>query len=75
MNIDTDLQWAYWDGIRAYYADKKDYLQGQIGNPEGEAIPNKESYDPRVWTREAEKSFVTRLKDAFEDLNNINRNA
>ncbi|MEO9804846.1 MAG: class II fructose-bisphosphate aldolase [Reichenbachiella sp.] len=75
MNIDTDLQWAYWDGIRNYYADKKDYLQGQIGNPEGDDSPNKKFYDPRVWTREAEKSFVARLKDAFEDLNNINRNA
>lgn len=75
MNIDTDLQWAYWDGIRGYYADKKDYLQGQIGNPEGSDSPNKKFYDPRVWTREAEKSFVARLKDAFEDLNNINRNA
>lgn len=75
MNIDTDLQWAYWDGIRNYYADKKDYLQGQIGNPEAADSPNKKFYDPRVWTREAEKSFVARLKDAFEDLNNINRNA
>lgn len=75
MNIDTDLQWAYWDGVKNYYQKNEGYLQGQIGNPEGDDSPNKKFYDPRVWTREAEKSFVTRLKDAFEDLNNINRNA
>ncbi|MEO9967784.1 MAG: class II fructose-bisphosphate aldolase [Reichenbachiella sp.] len=75
MNIDTDLQWAYWAGIKNYYEDKKGYLQGQIGNPDASDGPNKKYYDPRVWTREAEKSFVARLKDAFEDLNNINRNA
>ncbi|WP_456459336.1 class II fructose-bisphosphate aldolase [Reichenbachiella sp.] len=75
MNIDTDLQWAYWDGVKNYYRKNEGYLQGQIGNPEGDDSPNKKFYDPRVWTREAEKSFVARLKDAFEDLNNINRNA
>lgn len=75
MNIDTDLQWAYWDGVKNYYQKNEGYLQGQIGNPDGEDSPNKKFYDPRVWTREAEKSFVARLKDAFEDLNNINRNA
>lgn len=75
MNIDTDLQWAYWDGVKNYYQKNEGYLQGQIGNPEGDDSPNKKFYDPRVWTREAEKSFVARLKDAFEDLNNINRNA
>lgn len=74
MNIDTDLQWAYWEGVKNYYNEKKDYLQGQIGNPEGEDSPNKKFYDPRVWSREAEKSFVSRLKLAFEDLDNINRN-
>ena len=75
MNIDTDMQWAYWDGVRAYEASKHDYLQGQIGNPEGDDKPNKNSYDPRKWVRAAEKSFVERLKGAFEDLNCINRNA
>jgi fructose-bisphosphate aldolase, class II len=75
MNIDTDMQWAFWDGIRAYYESKKGYLQGQIGNPEGDDKPNKKYYDPRVWLREGEKTFVTRLKQAFEDLNCIGRNA
>ena len=75
MNIDTDTQWAFWDGIRAFYASKEGYLQGQIGNPEGGDSPNKKYYDPRVWLREAEKTFVTRLKIAFEDLNNINTNS
>lgn len=75
MNIDTDMQWAFWDGIRSYYEAKKGYLQGQIGNPDGADKPNKKYYDPRVWLREAEKSFVTRLKQAFDDLNCIGRNA
>lgn len=75
MNIDTDTQWAFWDGIRKYYQTKEGYLQQQIGNPDGEDIPNKKQYDPRVWLREAEKSFVARLKLAFEDLNNIGTNA
>ena len=75
MNIDTDMQWAYWDGVRTYEAAKHDYLQGQIGNPTGEDKPNKNNYDPRKWLRAAEKSFVERLKLAFEDLNCINRNA
>ena len=75
MNIDTDMQWAFWDGIRMYYKKNEGYLQGQIGNPEGDDKPNKKFYDPRVWLREGEKSFVTRLKEAFEDLNCVNRNA
>jgi fructose-bisphosphate aldolase class II len=75
MNIDTDMQWAYWDGVRQYEATKHDYLQGQIGNPEGEDKPNKSVYDPRKWVRAAEKAFVERLKGAFEDLNCINQNA
>jgi fructose-bisphosphate aldolase class II len=75
MNIDTDMQWAYWDGVRAYEASKHDYLQGQIGNPEGDDKPNKNVYDPRKWVRAAEKTFVERLKGAFEDLDCINRNA
>lgn len=75
MNIDTDMQWAYWEGVKDYYEAKKDYLQGQIGNPEGEEKPNKKYYDPRVWLRKGEETFVKRLKLAFEDLNCINRNA
>jgi fructose-bisphosphate aldolase class II len=74
MNIDTDLQWAFWDGVRNYEAQNKGYLQGQIGNPDGDDIPNKKFYDPRKWLREGEKSFVTRLKQSFADLNCINRN-
>ncbi|MCK4990815.1 MAG: class II fructose-bisphosphate aldolase, partial [Bacteroidales bacterium] len=61
MNIDTDTQWATWDGIRTFEAAKHDYLQGQIGNPEGEDKPNKKFYDPRVWLREGEKSMIERL--------------
>jgi fructose-bisphosphate aldolase class II len=75
MNIDTDMQWAYWDGVRNYYESKKGYLQTQIGNPDGDDKPNKKFYDPRVWLREGEKTFVTRLKQAFEDLNCIGKNA
>lgn len=74
MNIDTDTQWAFWDGIRAYEAANRDYLQGQIGNPEGEDVPNKKKYDPRVWLREGEKTMVERLKLAYEDLNALNKN-
>ncbi len=72
MNIDTDLQWAFWEGIKDYYKSKESYLQGQIGNPEGEDSPNKKYYDPRVWLRKAEETFVKRLTVAFEDLNCIN---
>lgn len=75
MNIDTDMQWAFWDGVKNYYEDKKDYLQAQIGNPEGDDKPNKKNYDPRKWLRAAEQSFVDRLKTAFEDLNCIDKNA
>ena len=75
MNIDTDMQWAFWDGVRNYYEAKKGYLQSQIGNPEGEDSPNKKYYDPRVWLREGEKEFINRLKEAFTDLNCNNRNA
>lgn len=74
MNIDTDTQWAYWDGVRKYEKEFHDYLQGQIGNPEGPDKPNKKKYDPRVWLREGEKAMIERLKVAFEDLNCINRN-
>lgn len=74
MNIDTDTQWAFWDGVRQYEKKNHDYLQGQIGNPEGDDKPNKKKYDPRVWVREGEKALIERLKIAFEDLNCINRN-
>ena len=74
MNIDTDTQWAMWDGVRRYDAKYHEYLQGQIGNPEGDDKPNKKYYDPRKWLREGEKSMIERLKIAFEDLNNIDRN-
>jgi len=75
MNIDTDTQWAFWEGVLNFYKANEGYLQRQIGNPEGEDSPNKKYYDPRKWLREGEKSLVKRLKMAFEDLNNINRNA
>ena len=73
MNIDTDTQWAFWEGVMNYYKKNQGYLQGQIGNPEGEDKPNKKYYDPRVWLREGEKSIVERLKIAFSDLNCLNR--
>lgn len=74
MNIDTDTQWAFWDGVRKYESANHAYLQGQIGNPEGDDKPNKKKYDPRIWLREGEKSVIDRLKIAFEDLNCIDRN-
>lgn len=72
MNIDTDLQFAYTEGIRDYMGKHVDYLKSQIGNPEGLEVPNKKYYDPRKWLREGEITFKTRLKKAFEDLNNVN---
>ncbi len=72
FNIDTDLQWAFWDGVLRYYQENSGYLQGQIGNPEGPDMPNKKFYDPRNWLRKGELSFVNRLQHAFEELNNIN---
>ncbi|MBR5832242.1 MAG: class II fructose-bisphosphate aldolase [Bacteroidales bacterium] len=74
MNIDTDTQWAMWEGVMAYYKDKEAYLQGQIGNPEGDDKPNKKYYDPRAWLRKGEESVVKRLLVAFQDLNAMNRN-
>jgi len=71
MNIDTDTQWASWDGVRTYEAENRDFLQGQIGNPTGEAAPNKKFYDPRVWLRAGQSSMVTRLEKAFADLNAV----
>ncbi len=75
MNIDTDLQWAFWEGVLANYKKSEAYLQGQLGNPEGEEKPNKKFYDPRVWLRKGEETFIKRLEIAFDDLNCINRNA
>ncbi len=72
MNIDTDLQFAFTEGIRDYMNDKIDYLKNQIGNPEGSDQPNKKHYDPRKWLRMGEETFKSRLKKAFEDLNNVN---
>ncbi|ORX54718.1 fructose-bisphosphate aldolase, class II [Piromyces finnis] len=72
MNIDTDTQWAYWSGVNNFYNKKKDYLQNQIGNPEGNDKPNKKYYDPRSWLREGEKSMVERIKEACINLNNVN---
>ncbi len=74
MNIDTDLQWGFTTGVRDYFANYTDYVQKQIGNPEGDDIPNKKYYDPRKWMREGELTFIERLTKSFEDLNNINRN-
>ncbi|MBN1984878.1 MAG: class II fructose-bisphosphate aldolase [Prolixibacteraceae bacterium] len=71
MNIDTDTQWAYWKGVRDFEEANHGYLQGQIGNPEGEDKPNKKFYDPRVWVRKAEESMIARLKVAFDDLNAV----
>ncbi|RQP09770.1 MAG: class II fructose-bisphosphate aldolase [Chryseobacterium sp.] len=72
MNIDTDLQFAYTQGILEYMVEKEDYLNSQVGNPDGEDLPNKKYYDPRVWVRKGEETFVKRLEEAFEDLNNVN---
>lgn len=72
MNIDTDLQFAYTEGIRDYMTEKLEYLKSQIGNPEGDDKPNKKFYDPRVWVRKGEETFNARLVQAFEDLNNVN---
>ena len=74
MNIDTDLQWSFWEGVLNNYKKNEGYLQGQLGNPEGADKPNKKQYDPRVWLRKGEENFINRLEVAFEDLNCINRN-
>lgn len=73
MNIDTDTQWAAWDGVKSYYHANEGYLQGQIGNPDGDDKPNKKYYDPRVWLRKMEDNFSTRLEQAFADLNCLDR--
>ena len=74
MNIDTDLQWAFWEGVLQNYKKNEAYLQGQLGNPEGADKPNKKYYDPRVWLRK-EKKLSLKDEVAFDDLNCINRNA
>jgi fructose-bisphosphate aldolase class II len=71
MNIDTDTQYAFTEGVRDYMLEKKEYVSRQIGNPDGDDIPNKKYYDPRKWVREGELTFITRLEKAFADLNNI----
>jgi fructose-bisphosphate aldolase class II len=72
MNIDTDCQWAFWNGIREYEVKNHDFLQGQIGNPKGAEEPNKKYYDPRAWLRKGEEGIVARLMEACKDLNNVN---
>jgi len=72
MNIDTDTQWACWEGIKDYYKAKEAYLQGQLGNPEGPDSPNKKYYDPRVWLRKGQESMIARLEQAFAELNAVN---
>ncbi len=73
MNIDTDMQWAFWAGVKGYAEKNNAYLQAQLGNPEGDDVPNKKYYDPRKWLREGEIAFKARLVKAFEDLNCIDR--
>ncbi len=72
MNIDTDTQWATWDGVRQYYKKNEAYLQGQLGNPTGENAPNKKYYDPRAWLRKGQESMIARLQEAFKELGSMN---
>lgn len=72
MNLDTDMQWAFWNGIRKFYNKNEGYLQSQLGNPDGADKPNKKYYDPRVWLRKGEESIIDRLKQSYEDLNAVN---
>ena len=74
MNIDTDTQWSFWDGVRAYESKYNGYLQGQIGNPDGDDIPNKKYYDPRKWLRAGQEATISRLETAFSDLQGLNKN-
>lgn len=74
MNIDTDTQWAFWDGVRAYESKNRDYLQSQIGNPDGEDKPNKSYYDPRKLLRAGQETTIARLETAFSDLQGLNKN-
>jgi len=73
MNVDTDTQWAYWNGLREFEAGKHDYLQGQIGNPDGADKPNKKNYDPRNWVRKAEEGMIARCKVAMESLGSVGK--
>jgi fructose-bisphosphate aldolase class II len=75
MNLDTDLQWAFWEGVLDNYKAHEAYFQAQLGNPDGADKPNKKYYDPRAWLRKGEESFIKRLETAFDDLNCLNRNA
>jgi len=70
MNVDTDTQWAYWEGLLKFYKSKSGYMQGQIGNPEGADKPNKSYYDPRKWVRESEVAMRDRAIEACRDLKN-----
>ena len=72
MNIDTDTQWATWNGVLQYYKAKEAYLQGQLGNPEGADAPNKKYYDPRTWLRKGQESMIARLQEAFKELGSLN---
>ena len=74
MNIDTDTQWATWDGVRAYVEKNHDYLQGQIGNPDGDDKPNKKYYDPRKWLRDGQLTLIKRTEQAYQDLNALDKN-
>lgn len=74
MNIDTDTQWSTWDGVRAYVAKNHNYLQGQIGNPDGDDKPNKSYYDPRKWLRAGQETMIARLETAYSDLNCLDKN-
>ena len=72
MNIDTDMQFAFTEGVRDYMVNNLEYLKTQIGNPDGDELPNKKYYDPRKWLRDGEITFKKRLEQAFKDLNNVN---
>ena len=74
MNVDTDTQWAYWNGVRQYYLKNEDFLQKQVGTSKDATHPNKKYYDPRVWIREGEKSMVERVKESYKALHSENRN-
>ena len=74
MNIDTDMQWAFCKGVNDYHTKNQEYLNSQIGNPDGEDVPNKKYYDPRKWMLEGENAMIERLRESFTDLNNINTN-
>jgi fructose-bisphosphate aldolase class II len=74
MNIDTDTQWAFWSGVKNFVSKNYDYLQGQIGNPDGDDKPNKSYYDPRKWLRAGQEGLLVRVEEAYKDLNCLNRN-